>query len=108
MSDIELTAIVAAITGAATAIAAALRWAVGRITRALDANTEAMRENAKASARLEVMIEQVSSWVEEHTPIGPAPTPPPKKQRARTSPLGTPTVTTYSIQRPKGGGEDPR
>lgn len=104
MSDAWLTALLAALTGVGGAIVAALRWAVNRVTKAMDDNTRAMLENTKASTRLEVKIDQVSDWVEEHTPVG---RPPPKKPRARTNPQGTPIGGgTYSVTRPKGGGEE--
>jgi hypothetical protein len=97
MTDLQLTAIIAAITTLGGGLVAALRWAVQRVTKSNDDGTAALVANTASNAILVMKLDQVVSaherladridgigdFLEEHTPVGRIP-----KPRARTAPQG--------------------
>ncbi len=119
MSDTQFAALLAALTTVGGALVGILRWSVLRIVKALDANTETLRDHAKVSTRLEVKVEQLADrveewWEKDHTPVDTPSLETQKKRgyeaqkkQRRTKPEGTPIGGAYSFQRPKtsGGGE---
>jgi len=99
VSDIEI--IVAAIGGAATVIAGAIRWSVGRLAKAQDRATEALVKNAESNgvlaAKFDGLAERVGDRIDQladrldrvvellGAPIGPI-------RRVYTAPRGLPAV----------------
>lgn len=69
MTDAQLGLLVAALGSAAAVVAAALRWSVGRITKALDVNSYATLRGARALARIEGRLRLPASDSDQ-VPIG--------------------------------------
>jgi hypothetical protein len=105
VSDGQLAALLGAIGSAGTILIATLRWAVNRITKALDDNSDAHRDNAREMAILSTKIDQVYQATErvrdfvaeERSGVHEAP---PKVKR-RTPPEGWPTGGLYAQHRRK-------
>lgn len=82
MTDAQLTAILGVLGSLGAAFLAAVRWAVNRLTKALDDNTESNREASRAQvthatslATLSTKIDTVHDWVHAHPTPPPAPMP---------------------------------
>ncbi len=76
MSDGQLTMILAAIATLGGSLITALRWAVNRVTKSNDDGTAALIANTASNAVLVVKldnlaskIDDVSDFVERHTPV---------------------------------------
>jgi len=111
VSDIEV--IVTAIGGAATVIAAAIRWSVGRLAKAQDRATEALVKNAESNgalaAKFDALAERVGDRIDQladrldrvvellGAPLGPI-------RRVYTAPRGLPAVAPLDDAR--GDGRD--
>lgn len=82
VTDIQFGALITALLAVAGTIGGAIKWAVGRITKALDDNTAS--NNAEAASKIILAerlggmmakIDAVSTWIERHpTPIRGVPT----------------------------------
>lgn len=124
MTDAQLAAVLTAILGAIGGLGAVIRWAVTRVTKAIDDSTASRNKQADAEVelakslttmalRLEDAIGDISvvkRWVEEHTPVegteqppslrapasSPSLRPPP---RARTNPGGVPIAIDRPFRR---------
>lgn len=91
-----------------TALVATIRWAVTRITKALDDNSAAHNENAKQMAILSTKIdhvyqasERVREFVtEERSGVHESPMP-----RQRKTPVGGIQSTEYLLTRHKRSGD---
>lgn len=132
MSDNQFNALLTVIGVGLTAIAAALRWSVGVVTRSLERNTAAMIANTASNAVLSTKVDAVSVFVDRRSKlpsdaaamirdqvaqeisgihptdprIAAMPDPEPR-QRVETNPRGIPTGAGYRPpNRPgtKGGG----
>lgn len=104
MSDAQLTALLGGLAAVVATLAAAIRWSVNRITKALDdasaandRNTKAMIDHAVAMNTLSLKVDAVATWVEGNTPVHGVPVINP--HRSNTPPRGT-TSGGYSF-RPK-------
>ena len=93
MSDAQLASLLAAILTFAGSIATAIRWGVVRLvnaidhsstvaTAALDRSTNAIIANTASNAvlvtkldNLADKVDEIGSFVEDYTPVGPAPSP---------------------------------
>jgi len=97
----QLWAIMGAIGAGAGIVAAGIRWAVKRVVKAIDLNSESHREMAKShityaesmtalAVKIEGVsdkIDRVSDWMDEHTPTPvEVPTPRAGGYRAPTKP----------------------
>lgn len=76
LSDVQFEALVGVITAVGAVVAAALRWSVKRVVKAIDRNSDSHEkvagsyvEHAKAMTALTIKIDSVAEWVEEHTPV---------------------------------------
>jgi hypothetical protein len=76
VTDGQLATLVGALIAFGGAIGAALRWSVGRVTKALDDNTASRDRGAEANvtlatamAVLSTKIDAVSMYVHENTPV---------------------------------------
>lgn len=76
MSDAQFATLLAAVVAGLGGITATIRWAVGRITKAIDDNTasngrlsEAQIAYAAAMAGMSAKLDHVTNWVHEHTPV---------------------------------------
>lgn len=94
----QLAAILACIVTVAGIIGAAIRWSAKRIIRALDANSDSNVKLTEKLAVFTVRLEDVTRFVEEHTPVNQ---PIPKPRRV-TPAFGS----EYSYTRPKTRGGD--
>ena len=122
MSDAQLAALITAITTAAGIIGASIKWAVGRITKALDDNAashakgaDAQIELAKAMTSMAHELREarddialVRGFVEEHTPVGGTRLPDELNERrgsrTRITPVrGVPAI----VERHRTRGGDP-
>jgi len=77
MTDAQFGLLISAVVAGLGGIAATIRWAVGRVTNAIDDNTASNRELSKAQidyaaamAGMGAKLDHVSNWVHAHTPIG--------------------------------------
>lgn len=121
MTDAQLAALLTAIVGSIGTLGAVIRWAVTRVTKAIDDSTASRNKQAEAEVelakslttmalRLEDAIGDISivkRWVEEHTPVDGVEQPP--SLRAPPS-RNTPTRGLPIIERPrrpKTNVEDP-
>lgn len=131
LTDTQFAVLVSAIVAAAGGLGTTIKWAVGRVVRALDTNSEAMLANAEKATALATKIDRVDSWLDQHTPplgsqmyVSPPPaplTPPPPPRRApsvvtdsdddyqpprptitRTPARGIP-ITAYGPKKPRSG-----
>lgn len=109
MTEAELIA-GAIVTGSA-GLGGVLKWAVSRVTGAIDKNTEALAESAKQSAvhaetnrQLTTKLEHIEDWIEQHTPVE-NPQQPAAAQAPRPTGAGarraTPAKGTYVIHNPR-------
>jgi hypothetical protein len=64
-------ALVAAIGGGFGLLAAAVRFAAGRITKAMDRTAEALQANTASNAVLSTKIDIIAGWVGERKPRTP-------------------------------------
>jgi len=76
MDNAQFATLLAALGGVVATIAGTLKWAVGRICKALDDNTASNKElatsqvgHAASMATLSAKIDSVDRWVRDHTPI---------------------------------------
>lgn len=100
MTDAQLGAILTAITVAAGILGTAIRWSAGRIIKALDANSESNIGLTARLAEFTVRLEDVSRFVEEHTPVNqPIPTP------GRKTPARGVALSEYAVHRPRTRGD---
>lgn len=104
MDGTQFDILLGAIATAGAAVAAALRWAANRVVKALDDNSTAHKEaaastvsayrefahtnveHATAMATLAAKIDQVSDWVEDHTPVTDPERPSARRQPTETGP----------------------
>lgn len=103
MTDAQLGLLITAIATFGAGVVGSLKWAVGRITKAIDDNTTArdaqtaaMLEHAKAMTALTVKIDAVADFVQEHTP--PIGTIVPRHGRTQSQPRGVPIVERRRTQ----------
>lgn len=103
LTDGQVAALVSALVTVGGAMVAAGKWAVNRITKALDDNSAVHREvasanveHAKAMTALSVKIDHVTEWVEEHTPV----TDPESPLARRTADNGPTPRGGYGLNRP--------
>jgi hypothetical protein len=75
VTDAQFAALLALAASAGGSLLAALRWAVNRITSALDRNTSASLVHAKEMSKLSTKIDTVFEWVGDHTPVHGVPVP---------------------------------
>lgn len=106
MTDAQFAALLSAVIAGLGGIAATLRWSIGRITNAIDSNTAAYKESAKAQleqaikfSELSTKITDVTSWVHEHTPVDAIPT-----AASRAAP--TAPILTRGYRPPRPGAHD--
>lgn len=126
MTDNQLAALISALTVLGGTLGAIVKWAVGRyeaitaaaaleksmaaklqaeqaalqtarIELALNNNTNAMLEHVRAAARLEVKVDSVADWVEQHTPIHGMPAYEEQQPPRRATPARGVTASEYSI-----------
>ena len=111
MTDTQFGALMAAITGFAASLVATLRWAVNRLTKALDTNSESHLKSAEAmavmstkldfvygaTAKVQEFVQEERSGVHDAAYEESAPVQIPGK-RTKTPPIG---VTQYGPLRPK-------
>lgn len=64
MSDAQVTILITVLGTGLGAIAAAIRWAVGRVTKSMDINSAAMLENTKSNTVLSTKIDIISNYVQ--------------------------------------------
>ena len=76
MDTAQFATLISVISGGCIAISGVLKWAVSRITKALDDNTASNRElavsqvgHAASLAVLSTKIDAVERYVQDHTPI---------------------------------------
>jgi hypothetical protein len=108
VTDAQFAVLVSALITVGGGLAAALKWAVGRVTDALDRNTKAFIDfNAQAAVQAET-LRRVEEWCEEHTGVvAPRPKPPsdPPPPRTRTPVRGVPIIEKFG---PRGRTESDR
>jgi hypothetical protein len=124
VSDAQFTLLLTAIAAGAGTIAATLRWAINRVTTAIDEARQALIKNAgDSSAHAEALrhladdVRDIAEWCNEHTNVNatglkpkkpdrkPPPdsdAPPPPKRR--TPPIGLPIIE----RGPRGRTQDDR
>lgn len=68
MTDGQFNMLIAALIGGLGTIAAAIRFGVGRLVRALDLNSKAMLDNTASNAVLATKIDSVAAFVRGSTP----------------------------------------
>lgn len=68
-SDGQLGVILAAFSGAGALTLSTIRWAVGRITTAMDKATSAQLETVKTMTEVKTKVDAIADWCEEHTPV---------------------------------------
>lgn len=117
MTDAQFTILIGAITAAGGAVITTLRWAVGRLTRSIDASTQAMIDSkVAAAAQTEVLrahtevlrevrdtTQHVAEWCDAHTGVAEVPAgirPKARAATARTPARGTPIATGYGPLKP--------
>ncbi len=98
MTDIQFGLLLTTLVAVAGTIAGAIKWAVGRITKALDDNTSSNVLDAEAKVKLaerlgewSAKIDNIAGWIERHpTPVRGVPitTAPPMRDPGPT-PRGT-------------------
>lgn len=76
MTDAQFGVLIAAVVAGLGGIAAAIRWSVGRVTKAIDDHTvsnvklsEAQIAYAAAMAGMSAKLDHVANWVHAHTPL---------------------------------------
>lgn len=99
MTDAQFAALLSAVIAGLGGVAATLRWAVGRITKAIDDNTasnakltDAQIGYAARMAEMATKLDHVASWVHEHTPVEGVPLANDEIEHSRrqiTSPIST-------------------
>lgn len=115
MTDGELIA--SAIAGVAAGAGATVRWAVNRVTKAIEANTKAFTEAAVNSAvlaetnrALTADVRSIKEWCDSHTGVTEMPPGIREKAatpRARTNPEGVAIAAVAGgAYGPRRGGRD--
>lgn len=124
MTDAQFALLLSALAAVGATLAGVLRWAVTRITKAIDDNTESNKELSRAQiayassiSSMSTRLDHVANWVHAHTPppVGREVTPvdlprmpdpddpdyttpkPASRRRLRTVPLG------HRVPTPKPG-----
>lgn len=76
MTDAQFATLLGAIVAGLGGLATTIRWAVNRVTKAIDDNTESNRElsraqivGAQASAIASTKLDAIATWVHHHTPV---------------------------------------
>ncbi len=106
MTDAQFGILIATLATFLSGVIGMLKWAVTRITHALDENTKSNKEDAEAKihlaremAVLSTKIDLIAQWVQEHTPVNqPVPT------RRPTPSAGVQGPGYYSTRKPTRDG----
>jgi hypothetical protein len=93
VTDAQFAAVITLTASAGGSLIAALRWAVTRITTALDRNTSASLTHAREMSKLSTKIDVVFDWVGDHTPVHGVPIVEVDDFETATRPRGTAAPT---------------
>ncbi len=114
MTDVQFGLLLTALVGVAGTIGGAIKWAVGRVTKALDDNTASNVADANAKLVLAerlgawaAKIDNIAGWIERHpTPVRGVPitTAPPMRDPGPVTRATTQGGGGYHERRPS----DPR
>jgi hypothetical protein len=103
MTDGQFNTLIAAIVAGLAGVGAVIKWSVGRIVKAIDANSASMIENTKSNAVLATKIDHVTAYIQAESERDQE-SPHAKK---RTPPTGTPIGGGYyPPRRPSTRGGD--
>jgi hypothetical protein len=98
VTDIQFGALLSAVVTGLGGVALAIRWAAGRLTKAIDDNTasnvklsDAQIAYAGSMAGMAAKLDHVADWVHNHTPVEMAAADPYATDRPASERLRAPT-----------------
>jgi hypothetical protein len=109
VTDAQFTLLLSALLAVGGVIAGALKWAVGRVTVALEKNSDAFTMYASTLAVQAETLRRVEEWCDEHTGVVTSrpkpPSEPPPVPKTRTPVRGTPIVERFNPRGRSEGGD---
>ena len=109
MSDSQFGLLIATLVTFLSSLIGMLKWAVTRITKALDDNTESNRADTDAKIKLatemavfSTKLDHIGEYVEKHTPVEGVAIQPPTKPPTKRQPTPAQGLYSFSLDKKKG------